>query len=198
MQRCCLPRRGFIWMVTLKKLHSTHSNVRTTVLPRTTRKYYTWRMITSEDFVSGAKHLIGQSFATVSCLKAHMFGCLALTESKIKGKIWKVRFLCRNLISKVTTDSVSALLLPSWRQQIKNLSYLLANCKSSNTSPTTKSNFTSGMLRKAVLITLLDNFRFHLLAEVTSRQVYFYHVLCMRVRWTNIQIELIFLTAVWE
>lgn len=137
MQRCCLPRRGFIWMVTLKKFHSTHSNVRTTVLPRTTRKYYTWRMIISEDFVSGAKHLIGQSFATVSCLKAHMFGCLALTcktfsqilvvannrhmtflavmqwkisESKKKGKIWKVRFLCRNLIPKVTTDSVSALL----------------------------------------------------------------------------------------
>ena len=61
------------------RFHSTHSNVRTTVLPRTTRKYYTWRMIASEDFVSGAKHLIGQSFATVSCLKAHMFGCLALT-----------------------------------------------------------------------------------------------------------------------
>ena len=124
-----------------------------------------------------------------------------ISDSKKKGKIWKVRFLCRNLIPKVTTDSVWALLLPSWRQQIKNLSYLLANCKSSNTSPTTKSNFTSGMLRKAVLIgliTLLDNFRFHLLAEVTSRQVYFYHALCMRVRWTNIQIKLIFPTAVWE
>ena len=33
------------------------------------------------------------------------------------------------------------------------------------------------MLRNEVFITLLDNFRFHLLAEVTSRQVYFYHAL---------------------
>ena len=54
-------------MVTLKDFTS-HSNVRTTILQRT-----------CEDFLSGAKHLIDQSFASVRCLKAHMFGCLALT-----------------------------------------------------------------------------------------------------------------------